>query len=226
MSEGGITETQKILVTTSSAQPVTTHSTSSNQKPVPNHRRSGDRKLKIRRIKGEDIRGYGLLVMLSMLCCRDGMYISAFAEILTITKQVAVADSLRACRGMGGNQAMYDAAEALKYMKELKEKAQASSEGVSDDDVDSAVEAFETEMAPRAFNWVKLSGGTGMKVIEFVENFPNVELTLRQPSDPDSFTGLIGLFFMARVLDLAYLYGILIKAFGWKPHDDAPELPN
>ena len=45
-------------------------------------------------------------------------------------------------------------------------------------------------------------------------------------TEPDSLQGKIMLFFVARMLDLAYVYSNVRRLFGFVPKDDAPELPN
>lgn len=59
---------------------------------------------------------------------------------------------------MGGNQAMYDAGQMLQFLTDLAHK-ESEKKSVSTDDISMAVDEFETEMLPRAFNWVKKSGG-------------------------------------------------------------------
>jgi hypothetical protein len=44
--------------------------------------------------------------------------------------------------------------------------------------------------------------------------------------DPSSLMGHIMLFFMARVLDVSYPISRVRAMFGYRPTDDAPELPN
>ncbi|KAF1808150.1 FAD/NAD(P)-binding domain-containing protein [Eremomyces bilateralis CBS 781.70] len=111
-------------------------------------------------------------------------------------------------RGMGGNQAMCDTADLLPVIKNLAQKAEAG--GLSDEDFSIAVTEYESRMFPRAFGWVRTSGGTGDK----------------GPPEMSGISGRILLFFMARALDLAYVYSIAQRLFGYSPPDDAPELPN
>lgn len=63
---------------------------------------------------------------------------------------------------MGGNQALCDAADMLPKILRLKTKAD-ERELTRADFVD-AVEQYERAMIPRAFEWVKKSGGTNQKV--------------------------------------------------------------
>ena len=63
---------------------------------------------------------------------------------------------------MGANQAMRDAADALPLILQL---AQTSREGhLTDHDYALAVAQYESEMIPRAFKWVRSSGGTNENV--------------------------------------------------------------
>ncbi|KAF4478016.1 FAD-dependent monooxygenase SAT7 [Colletotrichum fructicola Nara gc5] len=102
-------------------------------------------------------------------------------------------------RGMGGNQAFHDCADALPRILELKEKAQ-TGEGPSSEDVSTECNRYESAMIDRAFPWVSKSGGT---------NVPTVNL--------DGILGtilwIIGTFlvsayiFMARVMKLGVRSG-------------------
>ncbi|KAF3025126.1 hypothetical protein E8E14_014667 [Neopestalotiopsis sp. 37M] len=105
-------------------------------------------------------------------------------------------------RGMGANQAMCDTADILPNIVALartKERTEA--------DYSFAVEKYESAMFPRAFAWVRTSGGTDQSVV-----------------DASTWTGVVTIFFMARALDLAYAFGWARAALGWVPQDDAPEL--
>jgi hypothetical protein len=64
---------------------------------------------------------------------------------------------------MGGNQAMRDAADMLKQLLPLAQLA-SSGAPVEDLDVQRAVQAYEDDMIPRAFDWVQKSEGLGRKV--------------------------------------------------------------
>ncbi|GKT51446.1 ZEB2-regulated ABC transporter 1 [Colletotrichum spaethianum] len=61
-------------------------------------------------------------------------------------------------RGMGGNQAMLDAGHMLPFLTDLASR-DSEKKPVSTEDIRKAVNEFENEMIPRAFNWVKKSGG-------------------------------------------------------------------
>ncbi|CAK7228831.1 hypothetical protein SBRCBS47491_007044 [Sporothrix bragantina] len=109
-------------------------------------------------------------------------------------------------RGMGGNQAMCDTADILPRIVQLAEKSK--TQKLEDRDYQVAVAAYEKEMFPRAFDWVRKSGGTDDK----------------SSVDASSLFGRVTLFIMARLLDAAYAYGTACKVLGYGPRDDAPEL--
>ncbi|KAH6698479.1 hypothetical protein BKA61DRAFT_219061 [Leptodontidium sp. MPI-SDFR-AT-0119] len=111
-------------------------------------------------------------------------------------------------RGMGGNQAMRDNVDALPLIVDLARK---SKEGtLLEQDYAVAVKTFEKKMTPRAFSWVRASGGSGELV----------------PPNLDGVRGWLIVFAISRALDLAYLYGVALRFFGYGPKDDAPELPD
>ncbi|KAK1625352.1 hypothetical protein BDP81DRAFT_452824 [Colletotrichum phormii] len=68
-------------------------------------------------------------------------------------------------RGMGGNQAMRDTADALPLLVRLAETAR-TAEGLNEDDISKACEIFEETIIPRAFEWVKRSGGKNPMTID------------------------------------------------------------
>ncbi|KAL2832207.1 hypothetical protein BJY01DRAFT_254026 [Aspergillus pseudoustus] len=112
-------------------------------------------------------------------------------------------------RGMGGNQAMRDTADVLAHILPLAELAR-DGQAVTDSLVHKAVRDYEDCMIPRAFDWVKKSGGTGMKL-----------------PDPESFQGKMMLWLSGMVLRLAYVLTVVWKPFSrGTPQDDAPELPD
>ncbi|OBT64244.1 hypothetical protein VE03_06891 [Pseudogymnoascus sp. 23342-1-I1] len=111
-------------------------------------------------------------------------------------------------RGMGANQAMHDAADILPAILDLNERSK-SQKILSDGNFAAAVKQYESKMMPRAFGWVKTSGGTGSQTFE-----------------PESLKGKIALFFVARALDVTWIYSSIRRWSGWVPQDDAPELPN
>ncbi|KAE8150926.1 hypothetical protein BDV25DRAFT_129180 [Aspergillus avenaceus] len=63
-------------------------------------------------------------------------------------------------RGQGGNQALRDCSEILPELLKLNDQALAG-QVPSTEDIRSACDRYETIMFPRAFDWVKTSGGTG-----------------------------------------------------------------
>ena len=66
-------------------------------------------------------------------------------------------------RGMGGNQAMNDTADAIDALEDLVSIAR-TGEIPSDAAVKAAVIKYESKMIPRAFGWVQKSGGLGNNV--------------------------------------------------------------
>lgn len=131
--------------------------------------------------------------------------------------------------GMGGNQALCDAADLLPQILKLKTKADESE--LTRADFADAVEQYEKAMIPRAFEWVKKSGGTKQKVRydsrgtllqqSYTDNPFNYQLR-----EPTGVLGKIMLFFAARVLDVLYLFTLVRTALRYKPVDDAIELPD
>ncbi|KAF4911124.1 hypothetical protein CGCF415_v004600 [Colletotrichum fructicola] len=61
-------------------------------------------------------------------------------------------------QGMGGNQSMLDTADALPLLTRLAEKARTAN-GASEQDFIEALHAYEGAVIPRAFEWVRQSGG-------------------------------------------------------------------
>ncbi|KAI8190013.1 hypothetical protein K4K54_012624 [Colletotrichum sp. SAR 10_86] len=61
-------------------------------------------------------------------------------------------------QGMGGNQSMLDTADALPLLTSLAEKAK-TADGASEQDFIEACNAYEGTVIPRAFEWVRQSGG-------------------------------------------------------------------
>ena len=66
-------------------------------------------------------------------------------------------------RGMGGNQAMRDAATALPILVGLASQA-SSGQHLSTQSIKEACKEYEDEMIPRAFSWVRKSGGSNLMV--------------------------------------------------------------
>ncbi|KAK1673317.1 hypothetical protein BDP55DRAFT_749159 [Colletotrichum godetiae] len=70
-------------------------------------------------------------------------------------------------RGMGGNQAFHDCADALPQLLALKQKAD-SGIGPSTRDISVACSQYESRMIDRAFPWVSKSGGTSVPVSDYM----------------------------------------------------------
>ena len=66
---------------------------------------------------------------------------------------------------MGGNQAMYDSGVVMAKMAHLAQVAR-STKRVLRREIEKAVIEYEEEMIPRAFEWVKKSGGDDFVVSE------------------------------------------------------------
>jgi 2-polyprenyl-6-methoxyphenol hydroxylase-like FAD-dependent oxidoreductase len=72
-------------------------------------------------------------------------------------------------RGMGANQAMNDTADAIAAILDLAEPAKDKKAGqtLGEGEYQKAVENYESKMMPRAFGWVRTSGGLGSDVSIF-----------------------------------------------------------
>lgn len=136
---------------------------------------------------------------------------------------------------MGANQAMRDAAEILPYIQELHRIAQSGHEP-TENDFAMAVKQYEAKMIPRAFGWVRASGGTEMSVSAPCERVLNCTLgasslavhvllltTNLQLPDFSGIKGGILKFMIARALDVTYMFSLIRGWLGWKPKDDVPE---
>ena len=66
---------------------------------------------------------------------------------------------------MGGNQAMYDSGMVMAKMAHFAQIAR-STKRVPRKEIEKAVTEYEEEMIPRAFEWVKKSGGDDFVVSE------------------------------------------------------------
>lgn len=64
---------------------------------------------------------------------------------------------------MGGNTALRDTATALDLLRQLSSLAGPTGR-VEKRAIDQACKEFEAEMIPRAFNWVRKSGGATVVV--------------------------------------------------------------
>ncbi|KAE8308936.1 hypothetical protein BDV41DRAFT_591676 [Aspergillus transmontanensis] len=108
-------------------------------------------------------------------------------------------------RGMGANQAIHDTADALGPLLELaKQKDRIGL--LSDDDIRVQLGVYERAMIPRAFTWVKRSSA---------QVLPNM----------DSFKGKAVIAGLRLVLMVVGGLMNVMRFLGWKPKDDAPELP-
>jgi len=65
-------------------------------------------------------------------------------------------------RGQGGNTALADCADMLPHLLHLNSLAQSNPARPTTEEVLNACNQYEREMMPRAFEWVKKSGGTSM----------------------------------------------------------------
>lgn len=74
---------------------------------------------------------------------------------------------------------MNDTADALPILLDLVKKAKIG-KPLEEQDFASAVNEYENKIIPRAFGWVKTSGGTGEELFE-----------------PESWRGIIMLFFLS-----------------------------
>lgn len=70
-------------------------------------------------------------------------------------------------RGQGGNTALADCADMLPHLLHLRSIAKSRSTPVTNDEISKACNEYEAVMIPRAFEWVKKSGGT---------SFPDIDL--------------------------------------------------
>lgn len=92
-------------------------------------------------------------------------------------------------RGQGGNQAMADCADLLPQLLHLNFLANGSPAHPTYEEVKISCEKYEKAMMPRAFSWVRKSGGT---------SFPNINL--------DGFLGTVVYFAAKLVMPLLKLY--------------------
>jgi len=110
-------------------------------------------------------------------------------------------------RAMGGNQAMRDTHDIMQAIESLHKKAQVTA--LTSADFTSAVQEYEGKMIPRAFGWVRASGGLD------TDGMP----------DANSWKGHVIFFLVARALDLMHLYTTVRSTLtGWIP-DQIADLP-
>ncbi|KAL2849296.1 hypothetical protein BJX68DRAFT_276016 [Aspergillus pseudodeflectus] len=108
-------------------------------------------------------------------------------------------------RGMGANNAIHDTADALGPLLDLA-KLNELHGGLTDDQVCTQLARFENAMIPRAFSWVKKSNS-------------------QQLPDLDSLKGRAIIVGLRVVLFVLGAFMNCLRLFGWRPKDDAPELP-
>lgn len=96
-------------------------------------------------------------------------------------------------RGQGGNQALADCADALPRLLHLNSLASVGPEHPTYEEVRDACEKYERAMIPRAFSWVRKSGGT---------SFPSINL--------DGFLGVVVHYVAKLVMPLLKLYLIVL----------------
>ncbi|KAF4553884.1 FAD-binding domain-containing protein 42 [Elsinoe fawcettii] len=111
-------------------------------------------------------------------------------------------------RSMGGNTAMRDTATALPLLSDLAATASTHGGRVITDEVAEKLKLFEDEVMPRAFGWVRKSGGTTLV-----------------PLDTSKWTGRLILWVAAHALNIGALW-LWLRSFVVKSVsvDDAPEL--
>ncbi|KAF6832009.1 putative FAD dependent oxidoreductase [Colletotrichum plurivorum] len=98
--------------------------------------------------------------------------------------------AMQPTRGMGGNQAFRDCADALPRLIRLNDLTKGGV-GPSAEDVSIACEEFESVMFERAFSWVRKSGGTHVPV-SFVEAvLESLVLTVDQRLNFDGVLGTV-----------------------------------
>ena len=124
-------------------------------------------------------------------------------------------------RGMGGNTAMCDTATALPLLSRLASLSVSGT--LTHNDISKACDEYEAEMIPRAFAWVRKSGGSNIVVSLFI-HMKVPELTPK-PIDAGTFVGRILFKLAAVALSLAYYWYAVSGIFVSHSFvDDAPEL--
>jgi hypothetical protein len=96
-------------------------------------------------------------------------------------------------RGQGGNQALADCADMLPQLLHLNSLASIGHAYPTTEEISIACDKYEAAMMPRAFQWVKKSGGV---------SFPQINL--------DGIVGIIVQFVAKLVMPLLRLYYTLI----------------
>jgi 2-polyprenyl-6-methoxyphenol hydroxylase-like FAD-dependent oxidoreductase len=108
-------------------------------------------------------------------------------------------------RGMGANNAIHDTADALGPLLELA-RLKVQNDSLMDNEVNTQLAVYETAMMPRAFAWVKKSSN-------------------QQLPDLESLKGKLMIFGIRVLLAVVGIVIGVMELFGWKPKDDAPDLP-
>ncbi|KAH9436425.1 hypothetical protein MCOR27_000522 [Pyricularia oryzae] len=108
-------------------------------------------------------------------------------------------------RGMGANNAICDSADVLGPLMELARQKKKLGH-VPDEAARAQLAEYENAMIPRSMRWVKTSASQSLP-------------------DLDTFQGKIVIFGIRLVLAVVGTAVSIAKTFGWKPHDEAPELP-
>nr|EAQ71639.1 hypothetical protein MGCH7_ch7g1046 [Pyricularia oryzae 70-15] len=108
-------------------------------------------------------------------------------------------------RGMGANNAICDSADVLGPLMELARQKKKLGH-VPDEAARAQLAEYENAMIPRSMRWVKTSASQSLP-------------------DFDTFQGKIVIFGIRLVLAVVGTAVSIAKTFGWKPHDEAPELP-
>lgn len=126
---------------------------------------------------------------------------------------------------MGGNSALRDCDQALKMLTRLASFA-SSSGGLESEAIIRACKDYEEEMMPRAFGWVKASGGENMVVSTLDLSFVARPRTDgEQPIDASTIMGRMIFTFGAIAMQIAsYFYAFTGMFVDRKFVDDAPEL--
>ncbi|TLD11695.1 hypothetical protein PspLS_11814 [Pyricularia sp. CBS 133598] len=108
-------------------------------------------------------------------------------------------------RGMGANNAICDTADMLGPLIELAREKKKRGH-VPDEVARAQVEVYENAMIPRSMSWVKTSAQQGIP-------------------DLNTIQGKLVVFSIRLVLAVVGTAVSIATKFGWKPHDEAPELP-
>ncbi|MCJ1484450.1 hypothetical protein MMC06_004621 [Schaereria dolodes] len=89
---------------------------------------------------------------------------------------------------------MADAADLLSELLTMLAAPSSQNSALTNTAINAAVLAYEKKMLPRAFSWVKASGGTGGPL-----------------PDPSGWKGTMGIYVANRVFDLMSLPGMVVK---------------